>query len=113
MKTPHPGLIFDFAVSSEGALLFSASPWECAKCDYRITPGKHRLAWILPGNLLNTLNYRIALRASAPGAGGFRKPESGLPVLDLPVSVRAYGSVHGRIADRRLLHPELEWEFYE
>ena len=110
---PHPGLIFDFAVSSGGALLFSASPWECADKDYHVTPGKHRLAWILPGNLLNTLNYRIALRASAFGAGGFRKPESGLPVLQLPICIRAYRSVYGRIADRRLMHPELEWEFYE
>ena len=109
----HPGLIFDFAVSSGGALLFSASPWECAGAGYKVTPGEHRLAWILPGGLLNTLNYRIALRAAAPGAGGFRRPESGLPVLYLPIGIRSYPSVHGRIADRRLLHPDLKWEFYE
>ena len=113
VRNPHPGLIFDFAVSSGGALLFSASPWECADKDYHIAPGEHRLAWILPGGLLNALNYRIALRASAPGAGGFRKPESGLPELQLPIGVRSYKSLHGRIADRRLLHPELRWEFYE
>ena len=113
VRNPHPGLIFDFAVSSGGALLFSASPWECVDKEYRIAPGEHRLAWILPGGLLNTSNYRIALRASAPGAGGFRKPESGLPVLQLPISIRSYKSVHGRVADRRLLHPELRWEFYE
>ena len=113
VEKPHPGLIFDFAVSSGGALLFSASPWECAEHDYRITPGTHHLSWIIPAGLLNTLNYRVALRASALGAGGFRMPGVGLPVLYLPIGIRSYKSMHGRIADRRLLHPELEWEFYE
>ena len=113
ISVPHPGLIFDFAVSSGGALLFSASPWECSEHDYHIAPGEHRLAWILPGGLLNTLNYRIALRVSAPGAGGFSRPEAGLPVLHLPIGIRSYRSMHGRIADRRLLHPEVRWEFYE
>ena len=113
VRKVHPGLLFDFAVSSGGTLLFSASPWECSERDFHITPGEHRLSWILPGGLLNTQDYRVALRASAPGAGGFRSPEAGLPVLHLPISIRSYRSVHGRVADRRLLHPELRWEFYE
>ena len=113
VEEPHPGLIFDFAVSTGGALLFSASPWECPERDYRVRRGENHLSWIIPGGFLNTLNYHIAVRASALGAGGFRMPEKGLPVLDLPVSVRSYKTMHGHAADRRLLHPELRWEFHD
>ena len=105
------GLYFDFLVSAGGAPLFSASPWENRAVEYRLHTGENRVSWFIPGNLLNTMNYRITLRASVPGAGGFRMSGCNAPELRLPVSVCDYRALRPVLGDRRLLHPELAWEF--
>ena len=56
--------------------------------------------------------------ASAPGrgrrgsgAGGFRLPSSDAPELRLPVNICDYPLLRPSSFDRRMLHPELSWEF--
>ena len=109
-KRVHPGLYFDFLVSAGGVPLFSASPWENREKNFQVHAGENRVSWFIPQNLLNVGNYRITLRASATGGGGFRMPMSSAPELRLPVSVCDYPLVRPSLADRRLLHPELRWE---
>lgn len=110
VKRVHPGLYFDFLVSSGGVPLFSASPWENRAAEYRVHPGENRVSWFIPPNLLNVGGYRITLRASAPGGGGFRMPSLSAPELRLPVSVCGYPLARPALYDRRLLHPELRWQ---
>ena len=109
-KRVHPGLYFDFLVSAGGVPLFSASPWEVPNADYQVRQGENRVSWFIPPNLLNVGSYRITLRASASGGGGFRMPSASAPELRLPVSLCGYPLARPAIFDRRLLHPELRWE---
>ena len=110
VKRVHPGLYFDFLVSAGGVPLFSASPWENRAAKYQVRPGENRVSWFIPPDLLNVGSYRITLRASASGGGGFRMPSSSAPELRLPVSVCGYPLARPSLYDRRLLHPELRWE---
>jgi lipopolysaccharide transport system ATP-binding protein len=110
VKRIHPGLYFDFLVSAGGVPLFSASPWENREKDFQVHSGENRISWFIPQNLLNVGNYRITLRASASGGGGFRMPAASAPELRVPVSVCDYPLARPALADRRLLHPELRWE---
>ena len=110
VKRVHPGLYFDFLVSAGGVPLFSASPWENREVEYHVRPGENHVCWFIPQNLLNVADYRVTLRASAPGGGGFRLPMSSAPELRLPVSVYDYPLVRPAFIDRRLLHPELRWQ---
>lgn len=109
IKRVNPGLYFDFLVSTGGVPLFSASPWENRAAEYHVHPGENRVSWFIPPDLLNVANYRITLRASASGGGGFRLPVSSAPELRLPVNVCGYPLSRPSLADRRLLHPELRW----
>ena len=111
VKRLHPGLYYDFLFASGGVPLFSASPWENPAAEYHVSLGENHVAWFIPPGLLNAVNYRITLRASASGGGGFRLPLEHTPELRLPVSVCDYPLVRPALADRRLLHPELGWEF--
>jgi len=110
-RKAHPGLYFDFLVSAGGVPLFSASPWENRSTDYRVAIGVNHVSWIIPADLLNTMHYRITLRAVASGAGGFRLPSSDAPELRIPVCVCGYPLLRPSFFDRRMLHPELSWEF--
>ena len=110
VKRVHPGLYFDFLVSAGGVPLFSASPWENREKEYHVRPGENRVSWFIPPDLLNFGSYRITLRASASGGGGFRMPSSSAPELRLPVSVCGYPLARPSLYDRRLLHPELRWQ---
>ena len=110
-RRPHPGLYYDFLFSSGGVPLFSASPWENQAADYQVRTGENHVAWFIPPGLLNAVNYRITLRAAASGGGGFRLSSEHAPELRLPVCVCDYRQARPSLADRRLLHPELGWEF--
>lgn len=110
VRRVNPGLYFDFMVSAGGAPLFSASPWENRREDYKVHQGENHVSWHIPKNLLNTMNYCIKLRAAVPGAGGFRMAGEVGPMLRLPIDVCDYRVVLPVLGDRRLLHPELEWE---
>ena len=110
VKRVHPGLYFDFLVSAGGVPLFSASPWENREAEFHVRPGENHVRWFMPPDLLNVANYRITLRAVAPGGGGFRMPTTAAPELRLPVSVCDYPLARPSWVDRRLLHPELRWQ---